>query len=315
MQTPKIVPFSDEHLDAAAELLQARHSRHREAEPLLPEDVNFRAQIESEWHVDGADGVIALRDGNAVGYLVARPLPYGHSDAKLTWMFAGIGGHAVDGDPELARDLYTAAAGRWVDAGEMRHAVFVPSYDNGLVDAWFRLSFGASSALAVRETESLRPIDAGVQIRRSTPDDIEPAARLDRAMSESMQPSPSFSAGELWTEQQYVEDWRDTWTDERFVHFVAERDGEIVGHTLLYHRPPDLRVPKDSIDLAGASTFPQLRGSGVGRALTEHVIDWAHDNGYPVMTTDWRMTNMLASRFWPKRGFRTTFLRLYRALP
>jgi GNAT superfamily N-acetyltransferase len=53
----------------------------------------------------------------------------------------------------------------------------------------------------------------------------------------------------------------------------------------------------------------------VGRALTEHVIDWAHANGIPTMVTDWRMTNMLASRFWPKRGFRPTFLRLYRALP
>ena len=33
------------------------------------------------------------------------------------------------------------------------------------------------------------------------------------------------------------------------------------------------------------------------------------------MTTDWRVTNLLASRFWPKRGFRPTFLRLYRSIP
>jgi len=35
----------------------------------------------------------------------------------------------------------------------------------------------------------------------------------------------------------------------------------------------------------------------------------------PVMTTDWRVTNLWASRFWPKRGFRTAFLRLYRSIP
>src|SRR5256885_2081881 len=127
--------------------------------------------------------------------------------------------------------------------------------DAAAADAWFRLSFGASSALAMRETEPQEPIDAGVQIRRSTPDDLESSARLDRSMSESMQPSPSFSSGELWTEEQYIDDWRDTWTDDQFVHFVAECDGQIVGHILLYHRPPDLRVPKGSIDLAGASTF------------------------------------------------------------
>ena len=96
---------------------------------------------------------------------------------------------------------------------------------------------------------------------------------------------------------------------------VAERDGRIVGQFLLYRRPPDLRVPRESIDLGQASTDPAARGTGVGRALTAHVIRWAHENGYPAMTTDWRMTNLLASRFWPKRGFRPTFLRLYRSIP
>ena len=34
---PEIIPFADDHLDAAGELLADRHRRHREAEPLLPE--------------------------------------------------------------------------------------------------------------------------------------------------------------------------------------------------------------------------------------------------------------------------------------
>jgi hypothetical protein len=33
------------------------------------------------------------------------------------------------------------------------------------------------------------------------------------------------------------------------------------------------------------------------------------------MVTDWRVTNLLASRFWPRRGFRTSFVRLYRSIP
>jgi hypothetical protein len=33
------------------------------------------------------------------------------------------------------------------------------------------------------------------------------------------------------------------------------------------------------------------------------------------MVTDWRVTNLLSSRFWPKRGFRPVFLRLYRSIP
>ena len=302
-----IRPFTDADVDAAAEMLAQRHSRHREKEPLLPADVDFRAQIESEWRVDGASGVISES-----GYLFARPQPYGGSG--LTWMLAGIGGHVVLGDPEDARDLYAAAAAAWHDAGHVRHAVFVPASYTALVDAWFRVSFGASAALATRETTPEPPPEPAVELRRGTPDDLDASAHLHREMSDSMLPAPSFSDFRH-THEEVVDEWRGTWDEEQYVHFVAERDGEVAGHILLYKRPHDLRVPRDSIDLAGASTFPAARGSGVGRALTEHVLHWAHENGYPTMITDWRMTNLLASRFWPKRGFRPTFLRLYRALP
>jgi hypothetical protein len=33
------------------------------------------------------------------------------------------------------------------------------------------------------------------------------------------------------------------------------------------------------------------------------------------MTTDWRAVNLLSSRFWPRRGFRPQYLRLYRSVP
>jgi predicted N-acetyltransferase YhbS len=308
----EIVDFADEHLDAAAELLAARHRRHREEEPLLPELTDFRAELEREWREDGAAGVFASRDGEPVAYLVARPMKHSRLG---TWMLAGIAGHAIEGDREAVRDVYAAAAAGWVEAGHTRHGVFVPAFDRALVDAWFRLCFGASGVLAARETAREGSVDGGVTIRGGTVDDFDDAARLEREMSESMLPSPSFSSFDSQPVHEIVEEWRSDWDDEKYVLFVAEREGHVVGDILLYRRPPDLRVPENSIDLAQASTEPDARGSGVGRALTAHVIAWAHEAGYPTMTTDWRVTNLLASRFWPRRGFRETFLRLYRSIP
>jgi len=303
----EIVPFSDAHLDDAAALLAARHARHREAEPLLPEDVDFRAEVEREWRQEGASGVFA---GSA--YLFASPLHV----RGTTWMRVGIAGQAIEGDREPMRDVYAVAGQRWLDEGLTEHDVFVPSHDTELVDAWFRLSFGASAVLAIRETEPTpgEPFDGDVMIRHATPEDFDEAARLDLEMTEALRGAPSFSNLPLQTQAELATEWREE-LGEHDELFVAERDGRIVGLLLLYRRPPDLRVGPNSIDLAQASTEPEARGSGVGRALTEHAIRWAHDNSYPVMTTDWRMTNLWASRFWPKRGFRPAFLRVYRSIP
>ena len=56
-------------------------------------------------------------------------------------------------------------------------------------------------------------------------------------------------------------------------------------------------------------------GSGIGVALTDASLAAAAQDGYASMVTDWRVTNLLASRFWPKRVFRPGFYRLYRSIP
>ena len=74
-------------------------------------------------------------------------------------------------------------------------------------------------------------------------------------------------------------------------------------------RPPGLA------HLGYAVTHPDTRGAGAGLALTAAAFAWARERGYPAMVTDWRVTNLLSSRFWPRRGFGETFLRLYRSIP
>lgn len=76
-----------------------------------------------------------------------------------------------------------------------------------------------------------------------------------------------------------------------------------------------LARPDHAVLLGFAASLPAVRGSGAGLALTEAACAWAHEQGYATMVTDWRETNLLSSRFWPARGFRRSFLRLYRSIP
>jgi GNAT superfamily N-acetyltransferase len=305
-----IVAFADEHVAGAAGVLAERHAAHLVVEPLLPRPTDFREQVEKA-RVD-ATGAAALDGGEVVGYLLGPR----SEDSIGAHIWIASAGHAVR-DPEVVRDLYAVAAERWVQDGLTRHFVYVPAMGE-LVEPWLRLSFGISAAQAAMQTRPAAPTaaDGSITVRPSTPEDTPVAAAYDRQLQLHLQRSPSFSGLPAQGDQEVLDEWRADEGNPQFTHFVAERDGRIVGHLLLYRRPEgDLRVPPGSIDLANALTEAGARGSGAGLALTEHAIGWAHEHGYKILITDWRMTNLLASRFWPKRGFRETYLRLYRSIP
>jgi GNAT superfamily N-acetyltransferase len=97
-------------------------------------------------------------------------------------------------------------------------------------------------------------------------------------------------------------------------------DGRVVGNFVVVPAEVSsmhagLARPDHAAFLGFAITAPEARGSGAGVALTEASFAWARARGYETMVTDWRVTNLLSSRFWPRRGFRPTFLRLYRSIP
>ena len=66
----EIQPFSEEHIQDAAVLLEERHERHRAAEPGLPANVDYRAEIEALWGLDERSGAVAIRNGGLAGYLL-----------------------------------------------------------------------------------------------------------------------------------------------------------------------------------------------------------------------------------------------------
>ena len=95
---------------------------------------------------------------------------------------------------------------------------------------------------------------------------------------------------------------------------MSELEWRPVGHSLLYAPEPELGVPGDAMYLASTATVPKARGSGIGVAMAEHVLAWAKVTGHPTVVTNWRMSNLLAERFWRSRGFRPVFHRLHRVI-
>jgi ribosomal protein S18 acetylase RimI-like enzyme len=317
-----IVPFSDEHLDEAGGLLAARHVDHRGAEPLLPSRFEEPAlafeEVGSAWRRPGASGAAATRDGRLVGYLLGAPREDEIWGANV-WVEAA--GHAVV-EAELVRDLYAAAAEAWFEEGRTRHYALVPATDTGLVEAWFRVGFGQQQAHAVREVpRSVAPVlPDGFEIREPREEDIDGLIAVDLALPAHQRSSPVFSERPLPSEDEIRSEWHKTLGADDETVLIGLHEGRPVACwafastrlSLHYH---GLMEPDRAAYLGFASTLPQSRGSGIGVALTNALLGRAAEDGYAAMLTDWRVTNLLASRFWPRRGFRTAFVRLYRSIP
>ena len=178
--------------------------------------------------------------------------------------------------------------------------------------------FGQQHAAGIQAVPEARwPED----VRLATAADIEGLLDLDPVLSDHQELSPVFARGfSRDSREELRAELLEDIAKEEVGDLVAERDGRIVGafqvvpvelssvHTSL-SRPPGAAL------LGWAATYPDVRGSGVGVALTEAAFAWARERGHETMVIDWRVTNLLSSRFWPARGFRETFLRLYRHIP
>jgi GNAT superfamily N-acetyltransferase len=299
-----IVPFAEEHVGAAAELLAARHEAHRGVFPQLPADAEYREEIEALL-AEGATGTFA--DG---AYVLGRSGPEDRWGPNI-WVEAA--GHAAS-DPELLRDVWAAAAAGWFEQGLRAHYALVPATDSALIDAWFHLGFGAQQAHGIIEIPE-REWPAGV--REATEDDIEGLVEIGPFLSRHQTRSPVFSSVPEQTADEVRADVVDDFTLEGVANLVYEADGRIVGDFFvcpleLSSAHAGLARPPGASFLGFAVTDPEVRGAGAGVALTDASFAWARERGYETMVTDWRATNLLSSRFWPKRGFRTTFLRLHR---
>lgn len=310
-------PFEAGDLASAGRLLAARHRAHRRAQPLLDaryeDPVTAQAEVERAWGSEGASGALAERNGSAIGYLLGAP-KQSPSWGPNVWVESA--GHAVE-DPEVARDLYGLAASRWVDERRTAHYVLLPAHDRALADAWWGVGFGQQHVHAIRVPAHAAPPVGGVRVRRAVRSDIPVLAQLDTLLPLQGNGSPVFSATPLDVLLERLADWEESFDDPAYTTFVAELAGAVVGSAVgcaleVSSAHTGLARPDRAGFLGFAAVLPEARGAGVGRAVGEAVIAWAGAAGYQSVVTDWRRTNLLASRAWPALGFEPTYLRLHR---
>jgi GNAT superfamily N-acetyltransferase len=249
-------------------------------------------------------GAEARRGDRVAGRLVGE---LRDEEVRGRHVWSALGDHHAD-TAELYRDLYAVAGRVWLQQGATSHYVVVPA-EEAVLWAWLGVTFAIEQVHAERSlAEVLEPPKPdGFTIRQSGLDDLDAATRLAPLITEHQIEPPVWSGLERPTDERFREKMREALADPAATWFLAEAaGGEPLGGLLLW------ADPGEPISLDVAATLPEARGRGVGVALTDHAFWWAREQGHDRIKADWRIANLLASRFWPKRGFQPTAYRLVR---
>ena len=295
-------------MPAAAALLAERHRRERRTAPLLPDrferEAEAGATLADVLRRPGVTGVVAVEAGRVVGFLAGFTAETGEGAGRAA--FVPPCAHAVGAgdDGTLRAALYGAMADEWVAEGVLEHHVQVGAVDEEAAP-WSNLGFGGFLVLALAALPLSIAAPTGVDCRQAGDGDLDVVVSQMQELRRHHARGPIFLPGRSLAAERVEQ--RDVLADPRSASWVARRGGTPVGALTL--RPPGpgispLHVPAATIHLVDATTTAAARGTGVGSALLEHALGWAHAIGYRHCALHVHAANAEAARFWTARGFR-----------
>ena len=315
----ELLPFKNEMIPDAGKLLAQRHSSNRDALPLLParfEQTEIATKtVETVWQEKHRHGYAAFRNGTMIAYLIGETTtdPWGRAG------YVYLPGYAVaEGEnPAVLQDLYSLLGEQWVKKGCFNHYLYISAADQKVIEALFDIGFGKEriDALMDLRTADIPDVEepTGVTIRKAGPGDNAHLGSLSSVIFRALAQAPYWhpTIPEHWDE--LLEGWSELADDEEWTVWLAlEQDDALgtVGFRPEQESDTQMLVSPRTVYLSVAATRPQARGRGISTVLSWHGLDQAQKEGYELCYTNWISPNLLASRFWPRFGFKDVAYRL-----
>lgn len=260
-------------------------------------------------------GAGAFVENELVGYIVGviktDPLRGRH-----VWIsYEGVA-IREDQSPELIRALYANACAAWVKQGCFMHYVVVPLGNQAYFEAFQHLSFFIQQVHGAMNLEEYRPFahSSDAEIRVAGKADHEKMGRLSGIIHSYQNLAPTFELVLPEIMAEIKAGYEGTVEDDDMTVLLAEKDGEELGFQLYEAAVPGLMSPDDCVELSVAGTDPRRMKTGVGKTLMNAGCSLMRERGFRYMITDWRITNLASSTFWPKCGFQPVAYRMVTAI-
>jgi len=315
-----IIPFKKEYIQRAADLLVVQSKYLIEQFPLLPKRITELEASQSFLNTllkkPDAHGVVAVDGDQITGFMLGT---YDKNIFFGRYVWVPFGGFALRdmNDTDLLRKLYAAAGDQWVQDNVLNHYIVCPDVANWQ-QAFFSLTFGQEQACAVAPARQLKkspePLH-GIVLREIQPHDADQMHTKAHWISEHLNQAPVWEP----VPDEHLKKARPIYaemaSDPTSTTWVALDGNQIVSYACIYGVAVGddqlLGIPK-AAHFGAAATDPKYRRKGIGRALFTHLLNIARQQGYEIILTDWRTTNLTAARYWLTFGFVPFAYRLLR---
>jgi len=315
----EIKSFTAEMIFEAGSLLAQRHKHNRAKLSLLParfEDAQVAVQaVEALWQKKFKSGYAAFRAGKMVAYLLGdfTVQSWGRCGDVTLPGYALAEGESTD----TLQDLYTLLGEDWIKKGIFIHELYISAADVNVIEAFFGLDFGKERVDALLD---LRTMDfpaieepLGVILRPAGKGDNDHLGSFSHIIMTALASAPYWhpTLPEDW--QELREGWSELADDKEWSIWLALKNSEalgMVGFCPEEEKDTGMLVSPRTVYLNVAATKPSVRGRGISTALTWRGLAQMQKDGFDICYSNWISPNLLASRFWPRFGFKDVAYRL-----
>jgi ribosomal protein S18 acetylase RimI-like enzyme len=259
-------------------------------------------------------GMGAFLNNELAGYLFGSIRADSNLGRYVSVPYEGV---AVKSDEsyELVRKLYAKVSELWLQQGCFTHSIVLPVGHKTYYEAFLQLSYAIEQVYAVMDLEKYVPFEqaAEVNVRLANNKDNEALGRMSDIIAKFHNSAPVFEPVFPETLKRRTEAYKELVEEENDdIVLIAENDNEELGFLCYELINPNLMMPDNAIELSIAGTYSTHMGAGIGKKLVNEGCRIIRERGYEKVITDWRISNLAASAFWPKCGFKPIAYRMNR---
>ncbi len=317
MKICEFKPISIDDIPAMADLLIHRQNFEGEVFPFLKNsclNVKYATDRLGKLFVNNkVTGIGAFTNNELVGYIIGE-IKIDTLRGRHVWVpYEGIA-IRMDQSSELIRNLYAKVSVAWLEQGCFMHYTIIPLGNQMYYDAYQRLSFFIQQVHGVMNMEDYNPFEnvSDAEIRVANKMDSEMMGKMSSIIQSYHNSAPTFEPAlpEVVLDMKAAYKSIVEENDEMFL--IAIKDMKELGFQEYCPITSDLMTPDNGVELGVAGTYYSQMGRGVGKKLMNEGCRIMKEKGYNSMITDWRITNLASSTFWPKCGFKPVAYRMVR---